>query len=169
MSDPARPDATAGSSYGELIQDQLVEERNRKESLERRGASVLTASASLGTLLFAVSAATREATNWTDQTGVVVLVALVLLILAAFFGALTNWLHDYRELDPDEVTRLLREEYWSADVVVGDRRTAEFRGNQLRAIRDKNNGKAAKLKVAIALQLAGVAAVTVAVVLQLIS
>lgn len=167
MSGPASTDSVAGSSYGELIQEQLLEERNRKESLERRGASVLTASTSLGTLLFAVSATTDQRIPWAEPRGLAVLAAIVSLILAALFGALTNWLDDYEELDPDEVSRLLKEEHWSADAVVGDRRTAEFRGVQLRDMRGKNDAKATKLKISIGLQLAGVVAVAAAALLQL--
>jgi hypothetical protein len=53
-----------GSVYGAFISQQLDDQRDLKDSLERRASSVITSSGVLVTLLFGLTAITTSATNY---------------------------------------------------------------------------------------------------------
>ena len=82
------PDEDAGVAYGQLIMDQLAEERNRKASLEARGVTVITTSGTLATLLFALTAGLTAAAKFKlpQSAKLPLLLALVAFVIAALAG-----------------------------------------------------------------------------------
>jgi hypothetical protein len=83
---------------GELVNQELARESARKESLERRGITVITASGVLVTLAFGFATAVAKGhhyDNFTTPEKVGLDVALGLFVLSAIFALLTNTPRNY--------------------------------------------------------------------------
>ena len=145
------PDIEAGTSYGQLILDQLNEERNRKTSLESRGITVITTSGTLATLLFALTAGLTAAAGFKlpGAAKLPLLLALVAFVLAAIFGLATNLPIRYREATPSGLARLVDARYWSAPPEIGQLRVAAAQVAIVAATRSGNNLKVIFLIIAI--------------------
>lgn len=160
-------DPPAGLAYGELIAEQLVEERSRKESLEARGLSVITSSGVLVTLVLGLSALGTEAgTLALPQLARTLLIAAgASFVLAAVCGIAVNFPMPYREVSIAALRRLTEARWWDNKVSPARRRTAEARIEVLAAARETNAWKVRFLlaglifEVLAVIGLAGAAAV----------
>jgi hypothetical protein len=149
--DQAVPDTDAGAAYGQLIVDQLTEERNRKISLEARGVTVITTSGTLATLLFALTAGLTAAAKvkLPESAKLPLLLALVAFVIAALSGLATNVPLRYRETTPQGLARLVDAKYWTAPPEVGQLRVAAARVTVIAATRSANGLKVVFLIVAV--------------------
>jgi hypothetical protein len=85
-------DSDALSRAG-LVNRELALEEARKESLEKRGITVITASCVIVTLIFAFSAAVAKGNQFGNVNSwekILLAVALILFILSSLFGLATN-------------------------------------------------------------------------------
>lgn len=149
--DRAVPDTDAGTAYGQLIADQLAEERNRKISLEGRGVTVITTSGTLATLLFALTAGLTAAAKFKlpESAKLPLLLALLAFVIAALSGLATNVPLRYREATPQGLARLVDARYWTAPPEVGQVRVAAAQVTVIAATRSANNLKVVFLLVAV--------------------
>lgn len=88
----------AAITRAELVDQELKRETDRKDSLERRGITVITASGVLVTLTFGFATAVAKGqhyANFTFAEKTVLDIALALFILAAIFALLTNTPRNY--------------------------------------------------------------------------
>lgn len=159
-------DPDAGSEYAKLIQEQLDEERKVKASLERRGITVVTTSGTLVTLLFGLVAVVTKASDFEVTTGArwFIYVALGLFVAAAVCALATNFPQKYEEADPDELQRLITEDYWQTSQGVGSRRSSELRVKVLRSARAAHTTKACLLRWALGIEVVAAGALAIAVV-----
>ena len=150
--------ADAGSAYGQLICDQLAEERSRKTSLEARGINVITTSGTLATLLFGLTAGLTAAAKFRLPAGarLPLLLALVAFVGAAVCGLATNAPLRYREATPRGLAKLVDAKYWTAPPLIGQLRVAEAQVKLLAAARSVNNLKVRLLLAAVACELLAV-------------
>lgn len=140
-------DTDAGTAYGELITDQLAEERNRKASLEARGVTVITTSGTLVTALFALTAGLKAAAHFKlpGDAKIALMLALSAFVLAAMFGLATNLPLRYKEPTPDGLAKLVDANYWVAPAEIGQIRVAAAKVTVLAVARSANSLKAALL------------------------
>lgn len=78
---------------GELVNQELTRELARKESLERRGITAITASGVLVTLTFGFATAVAKGNhyaNFTTSEKIVLDFALTFFVISAVFAVLTN-------------------------------------------------------------------------------
>jgi hypothetical protein len=88
----------AAITRGELVNQELAREFARKESLERRGITVITASGVLVTLAFGFATAVAKGhhyANFTTPEKIVLDIALAVFILSSLFALLTNTPRNY--------------------------------------------------------------------------
>lgn len=159
----------AGSAYRDLIDGQLKREDARKTSFEARGMQIISSSGTMVTLLFGLAALVTGTKDFKlgDSSKVALAVALALLLVAAVCGIATNVPLEYAEADPTTLTRLLDDRFWLGRLYVGQRRAAELEIAQLVVGRSANGLKAKLLIMGLGLEVLGVLAVGVAVLLVL--
>lgn len=150
--------ADAGTAYGQLISDQLAEERSRKSSLEARGVTVITTSGTLATLLFGLTAGLTATSSFklTGAARLPLLLALIAFVIAAICGLVTNVPLIYREATPAGLAKLVDAKYWTAPPTVGQLRVAAAQVTLLTAARSANNLKVRLLLTAVGAELLAV-------------
>jgi hypothetical protein len=151
----------AGEHYVELIKEQLQAEETRKQSLEQRGVLVITAAASLSTLLLGLTGLITSIRGLALPPGAAYSIAasIGLFLIAAVVGILINRPTKYRGTDESSLRRIVDdEEYWGAAEVIGMRRTSENRLDMLEGARGSNDKKARLLTLGLSLEVAGAAA-----------
>ena len=166
------PEEFAGAAYGELIQEQLEEERSRKQSLEQRGLAVVTSSGTLVTLLFAIGALATEGDGFQlpGASKVFMILALTGFAAAGIFGILTNKPDYYEEVNAAWLRKTLSPIAWEyKDSALGQRRSAEARISSIESFREKNKKKVKLLIRAIACEVTAVALVALGIVLLFLS
>jgi len=164
------PNTHAGSAYAELIKDQLLEERSRKASIEQRGLAVITTSGGITSLLLGLALlVTADGSPLSIGALLSLAAAVVLFVAAAVEGLWANWPRPFMEARPDELSRLVTLDYWSADPLLGEMRSAEARIGILKTARDMNDRKVSTLAWAIRLEVIAILVVSVSVVLILAS
>jgi hypothetical protein len=146
---------TAGRAYGQLIADQLAEERGRKASLEARGVTVITTSSALATLLFALTAGLTVTSKFRlpGPAKLPLLLTAVTFVFSAAFSLVANVPMIYREPTPGGLAKLIESDYWSAAAEIGEMRVAEAQITSLTTARSANNLKAKLLIGAIFFEL----------------
>jgi hypothetical protein len=167
---PPPPEETPGGPfYGELIREALTEERTRKDSLERRGASMVTASAFLSAFVLSLLGFTFENIGQLPafETGAV-WVALSGFVLAAVFGLAVNWPVGYSEPTHGWLEKINDQAYWDNSQRMAAGRVNESRLTTLASYRGINRVKARLLTAALVLETLGIAALAV-LILALIS
>lgn len=147
--------ADAGSAYGQLICDQLTDERGRKTSLEARGINVITTSGTLATLLFGLTAGLTAGANFRLPAGakLPLVLALAAFVAAAAGGLATNVPLRYQQATPQGLAKLVDAAYWTAPPLIGQLRVAEAQVKLLTAARSANNLKVRILIAAVACEL----------------
>ena len=156
LEEVALPDMpVAGRVYGQLIADQLAEERSRKTSLEARGVTVITTSSALATLLFALTAGLTATSKFRlpVPAKLPLLLTLVTFVFSAAFSLAANVPLIYREPTPAGLAKLINTDYWSAAAEIGEIRVAEAQVTSLTAARSANNLKAKLLIGAVFFEL----------------
>jgi hypothetical protein len=145
----------AGRAYGQLIADQLTEERSRKASLEARGVTVITTSSALATLLFALTAGLTATSKFILPVSakLPLLLTLVTFVFSAVLSLVVNVPLRYREPTLAGLAGLLNSNYWKAPAEVGEIRVAEAQVTSLAAARYANNLKGRLLIGAIFFEL----------------
>lgn len=145
----------AGLAYGQLIADQLTEERSRKASLEARAVTVITTSSALATLLFALTAGLTATSKFrlSGPAKLPLLLTLVTFVFSAAFSLAANVPLQYREPTSAGLARLVNTNYWSASAEIGEIRVAEAQVVCLAAARSANDLKARVLIGAIFFEL----------------
>ena len=161
---------TAGAATRRLLEDQIADERERRGSLEARGASVITSGGVVVTLLVGVAAAfsdpQRRVTVSTAALSVLA-PALVALVTAAVLSILVVLPRKYQGVDPIALARLTEERWWNASFGPTDRRTAEAQLVVLTSLRGVNRNKAIMLSAALGSEALGVLLLGVAAALVL--
>jgi hypothetical protein len=156
---PPPPEETPGGPfYGELIREALTEERARKDSLERRGATMVTASAFLSALVLSLLTFTFK--NISELPGletVAVWVALAGFVLAAALGLLVNRPVGYSEPTVDYLKRINEQTYWDSSQQTAASRVNESRLKTIASYRDVNKRKATLFMAALVCETAGIA------------
>jgi hypothetical protein len=168
MPDQAWP-SVAGAAFRSVVDDQLKREDVRKTSFEGRGLSIITSSGTIVTLVFGLAALATKATDFKlDSTSKTALaVALVLFVAAAACGIGANIPMGYGEIQKPGLDRLVSEEYWLGDLALAQRRVAEAEVDQIVIARRSNGRKAHLLIGGLTLEVLGVLAVAIAVLLIL--
>jgi hypothetical protein len=158
----------ADSLYGELIREDLYEERARKASLERRALVLLALSGVtvLALLVFAVVIPGRLSADVARQ--VLLLTSLVLCLVATVSGVAAVWPRQYIEAAPRDMERLTESRFWVGRGEIAGKRVAEVRLKVLARARTINERKSVYLRLSFAAQtLALVAIGTLVVILAL--
>jgi hypothetical protein len=155
----------AGTAIGQLIEEQLAEERERKASLEARGISVITTSGVLVTLLLGFGALVGGDDDLVlpALAEVAVVGGLVGFVAAAVAGLYSNSPVEYDEAEAEDLRTWLQPQLWEAESVAGELRAAEARVAVLVAARRVNDRKALVLAGAIASEVVAIVLLAVAV------
>ena len=158
--EPSEPpeETPGGPLWSELIREALVEERSRKDSLERRGATMVTASAFLSALVLSLLTFTFE--NISELPGletVAVWVALAGFVFAAALGLLVNRPVRYSEPTVDYLKKINEQTYWDSSLQTAASRVNESRLKTIASYRDVNKGKARLFMAALVCETAGIA------------
>jgi hypothetical protein len=151
-------------SRGTLLNDEWTRETNRKDSLEKRGITVITTSGVLVTLIFAFTSAVAKGHkfgNFTLAEKIAIAIALLFFVISAAFGIATNTPRnyagvDYRELEDMTEDTPITHEIWG-DLVCA-----------LATSRDRNDTKAAALSLSILFQTIAILVVAVTVMIVII-
>lgn len=159
----------AGGYYADFFEEQLAEERARKESLERRGFALVPISSFLAALVFGLATlATRigesseggaSGASIGSDTKLLTVAAVVAFLVAGALAILTNRPRPYPEADPSNMRLLLEERYWHGRSRVGERRVSEVRLDTFEGIRETNDKKTKLLVAAMWAELLGIALV----------
>jgi hypothetical protein len=149
---------TAGGAYGQLIADQLAEERDRKTSLESRGITVITTSGSLAAVLFGLITILASAAHFRlpGSIRLPVVLAVVALVIAGLLGLATNIPLRYKEPTTTALARLLHSNYWTGPGEIGQLRVAQVQVRTIAAARKANGLKVALLVGAMLCELLAV-------------
>lgn len=154
-----------GFVYADLIDRELADEQSRSAGFEQRGLAVITTSGTLATLLaglVAVASGSDELGFAPEAKGALV-AALALFVVASFFGLMVNAPGLTNRPAPLELKRLL-DQGWEDLPEFARRSVAHLRVQILSSVRELNKTKAARLKIAIELEIGAVAALTVMVI-----
>lgn len=159
----------AGQSYSELVVAELKDEDERKESLERRGAAVVSVSVSLASLLFAALAIAKTTTGLVLSPGAraAAVWSIAAFAVAAILGTAASWPLKYRSASSASLLKLTELSYWIGDRPSADRRIAQMRIEKLDVARAKNARKAKILIAGMVAEAVAVALVVITIALIL--
>ncbi len=153
--------------YEALITALLNEERQRKQSIEQRGLSVVTSSGTLATLLFALAALVTKSDTFRLPESVkpFLIIAIVSFSAAGILGIFTNKPLRYAEPGTEWLSKVTAPSVWDGTTRgLAARRSAEARVNSIISFRDKNKEKVQLLTAAVSFQVVAVSALAIAVV-----
>lgn len=162
---------TARDAYEELIAEQLTQERQRKDSIERRGLAVVSSAGTLAALLLAIVAVVSRPAELRTQGAPIGLfaAAAILFALSGGLGIWTNKPSNYAEPSAQWLARLLWPAVWqSNNETLARRRIAEARLRSVESFRDVNEKKVAVLTAAIIIEVVAIALVAVALLVTAI-
>ena len=150
--------------FPDFVKDLLTVEDKRRDSLEARGSSMITASATLVTLLVALGAfvTNRQGFQLPEATRAPLSVAVVAFVVAAVLGIATYIPQPARMTDPVALASLLPE-YWPKGKDFAQKKITVTRLEQLATLQRTNDWKARALLAAVAAQLVAVGALAWAV------
>lgn len=155
---------TEGSDiYADFVKSLLDAEDSRKSSLEQRGIGMITASGTLVTLLFGLTAAITSAKSFTFPSAARgwLTAAAILFVLAAFAGIAVNTPLFYGKIVVEQPA--LRSA-WDDDAPDARAAVTGVRLKRLHAAQSVNSAKAWILIVGALLELAATAMLTVGIV-----
>jgi hypothetical protein len=159
-----------------LIADQLAQIRALKSAIEARAVVVMNVSGALASLVFAFLAVSRTirvaapgasliATFPPDPARELLGSALLLFVVAACVGLSVQATQPYREVSPEGFDQMLEESAWERqDPVFAVRRVAELQRALILEARRVTGQKASRLNVAIGLEIAAIALLSLSVV-----
>jgi hypothetical protein len=155
-------------SRATLLNDEWARETSRKDSLEKRGITVITTSGVLVTLIFAFTSAVAKGNslgNFTLGEKIAIAIALLFFVISAAFGIATNTPRNYAGVDYETLKQIstnetpqtpITELMWS-DLV-----------DALATSRSRNDTKAAALSLSIVFQTIAIFVVAVTVMIVII-
>jgi hypothetical protein len=134
----------AGDAYRRLISEQLVEQRDRKKSLEQRGIAVITTASILTSLLLGIGAFAGGSDTFTlpASSRWFVELALVFFVLSAALAIWTNWPRAYDEPSNTALRELATREKWMESADTGAMNSAAVEVNIITRARKVNGQKA---------------------------
>jgi hypothetical protein len=166
---PRLPEASSETSayavYGQFIKDELEIQDKRKASFEQRGLAVITTSATLVTLLFALAAlSTKSAATFTlpESAKTWLSIALLLFFVSALAALLSNAPLIYQAVPAQKVRKRLREKP-PRDAGSAVRDVAFSRLDALESAKAKNSIKGWTLAVAMSCEALAVGCVAAAI------
>ncbi|TCO56056.1 hypothetical protein [Actinocrispum wychmicini] len=154
--------------FPEFVKDLLAVEDKRRETLEARGASVITVSGTLVTLLVALGAfvPNRQGFVLPDTTRAPLSVAVIAFVVAALLGIATYVPQRVRLTDPNALAELLPG-YWPKGREFALKKVTATRLEQLTVLQKGNDWKARALLAAVVGQVVAVGALAWAVLVIL--
>jgi len=165
-------DSFAGSVFGDFIDTQLQQERDRKSSLEQRGMAIITAAGTVVTLGFTFAAFVKGS-NGLDLSAPsksLFVTSLVAFIVSGIYGVRTNQPARYAEANVDSLEGLAEADHWIWNDVPGAaRRVAEVKISMIRSGRVANSEKAKELRNSIVALFAAVGLLAAALIAVLVS
>ena len=163
VSEEAGAPENAGIAFAKLLEEQLVEERARKTSLEARGAAIITTSGALVTLLFGLAALVtgQDGFELGDQPRNLLGLGVLAFFAAALAGLAVNFPWRYTEVTAKGFSDLLP--HWDAAPQKGLRAAFEARRKVYARAREVNGYKAIIVFLGMALEVVGVVLVATAV------
>jgi hypothetical protein len=154
---------SSGRGYGQLISEQLIEERDRKKTLEQRGNAVITTSSVIASLLLGLGAIAGDSFVLTPNARPFVLWALVAFVVSAFLAVGTSMPFRYTEATVPGLRKLVTKERWRDDAETVAASTASLEIDILQQARSWNRVKAFLLMFAIGSQVLAVGLTAMAV------
>lgn len=153
-----------GRTYAAYITRELETERDRRKTLDARGVSVVTVSASLATLLAGIGAFVSGQTEFVLPESAVWPLTVTLLAFAAagFCGLSAAYLWRYAAPALESLEAMVTDR-WPTDEVDARNFVARLDLVAIRSLRARNSYKARWLIAALFFQIAGLVALTVAV------
>lgn len=154
-----------GATYAGFVQEQLEQERKRREDLDARGLTVLTTTSGLVALLFAISVlVTGKDYKVAKHLSVGLVVgALVTLVIAAILGILANRLRGYAVPKIESLEDLLTGPHWEDSEATARSITSQAKLGMISSLRTTNNSKVTFLESALWAQIGGLAMLTGAI------
>lgn len=148
-SDPEYADS-AGQVLSALANDELQQERRRKDSIEQRGITVITSAGVLVTLLlaFAGIAGTDQLHALSPLGRDLMGGSLLLFAISAVLGLLANTVAQYTEAKVSTLQNLI-ENYWDYPASDAAKEVAVIHAKSATSARAKNDTKAQLLRWAI--------------------
>lgn len=142
-----------------FVKELLAAEDKRSVSLEARGSAMITASATLVTLLVALGAFVTSQEDFTLPVSArgSLSVAVVAFVVAAVLGIATYVPQPARITDPVALAELLPK-YWPRGDEFAQKKITATRLEQLEVLQKANDLKARALLAAVFAQLVGIAA-----------
>ena len=158
-------ETAGGNVYAPLIESQLAEEASRKTSFEQRGVAVITTSGVLVSLLFGLAAVVTKSENFVlpIQAKDLLVGSLVLFVLSAVAGIISNWPLRYVQLEVSDLERFTEPKIWSGSSETAARRVAEAQVMVLARARRLNLLKGSALLVGMIFEVAAVISLALAV------
>jgi hypothetical protein len=155
--------------YAPLLENLLTQERARKSSLEQRGQAVITTSGVLVSLLVALAAVVTNATVFTlpGASRKLFIGALILFVLAAVSGIISNSPLAYRGMRTEDLHRIVAVKNWYGAPEIAAQRVAQSRVAILERTRKLNHIKAYALFTALVFQVLAVMALAASVTIML--
>lgn len=156
----------AGPVIAQLIAQEVERTQATTASLQSRGLAVISSAGTLVTLLFGLSALAVNVEDFalSTSTKVPLILAATLLVLAAVAGIATNAPRQKHAIGLDGLAPLLEDEAWTAEAKNALQATARTQLRIAKAAREANRTMARFLLGGIVLEIAGVAAITWAVI-----
>jgi hypothetical protein len=154
---PTAHPETAGAAYEQLIESELREETRRKDSIERRGASLVTTTGVIVGVAFAFAPALQGKTISLPAESIAYLTFGGLsLALAIIFGIVANIPAGYEVAETESLRRLVDERFWVGPRSLGSRRVAEVRVDEIASARAANADKSRWLRRGLTFQAIGI-------------
>lgn len=143
-----------GERYASFVEQELKAERTRRETLDGRGQAVVTTSGALVALLGAVGAIVMQRAGFAlpGDAHYPLLAALVLFVVATFFGILVTYNFKYDVADRETLAELA-EHLTDSDDEIALISTVGTNVKTIVTLRRGNNIKATLLLVALFAQL----------------
>jgi len=142
------PPGGAAPVYQALVESQLAEERDRKKSLEQRGAAVITVAGTFVTLAFGFTAIVTGATGYKLPGAAVwtLAVSLLLFVAAGGVGVWTNRPLNYQEARVSDLKAVFHGPPWRGTAAAAQRQVALVECDIIETARGLNAGKAELLR-----------------------
>ena len=156
------------SAYGQLIRDQLAEERKTKDSLEQRGWQVVQTSTALGTLLFGATALGTQPERLSSAVKLAIGMALALFVVGVAMALKVVQPRAYNEMTDAALDSAVSVERWGDSSEQAERTAVTTLVDIIKQHRQGNLAKANWLGWSVRAQSCALVAILVAVAVLLL-
>lgn len=165
----AESDPKGQEAYAQLVADQFSAEQARKEALDRRAISVVTASGGLITAIAAAAGLITRQTGTHIPLSAVILSAVAVSLFAgsAAMAMIAFAPRDYANIDDASLRRLTSESVWNEPAAYALRSAASMRAELTVRARKVNQRRARRLSWAVPLQVFGIVTLAAAAIVLL--